>query len=83
MHVLATGQVQGVGFRATTQMYAMQLKLRGSARNLSDGSVEIYLSGSQPMIQKLLDTLKNDFDCSLSAKEVEDNRSFDRFSIEG
>ncbi|WP_439646460.1 acylphosphatase [Lacticaseibacillus thailandensis] len=36
----------GVGFRATTQMVAMRMQIRGDVRNQSDGSVLIHAVGS-------------------------------------
>ena len=39
------GRVQGVGFRAFTQASANELGLTGYARNLDDGSVEVYAAG--------------------------------------
>jgi acylphosphatase len=44
---LIRGRVQGVGFRYFAQHAASGLGLTGYARNLDDGSVEIYASGSQ------------------------------------
>ncbi len=40
------GRVQGVGFRYFAQHAASGLGLTGYARNLDDGSVEVYASGS-------------------------------------
>jgi acylphosphatase len=39
------GRVQGVGFRYFTQHAASALGLTGYARNLDDGSVEVYAAG--------------------------------------
>jgi acylphosphatase len=39
------GRVQGVGFRYFAQQAASALALRGYARNLEDGSVEVYAAG--------------------------------------
>lgn len=50
MHVIVHGRVQGVGFRALVRSYAEQLRLNGTACNLADGSVEIYLQGTQPQL---------------------------------
>jgi acylphosphatase len=42
---LIRGRVQGVGFRYFAQQAASALDLRGYARNLDDGSVEVYAAG--------------------------------------
>jgi len=39
------GRVQGVGFRNFAQRAASGLGLTGHARNLDDGSVEVYAAG--------------------------------------
>ncbi|PSO04628.1 hypothetical protein B9Q12_02050, partial [Candidatus Marsarchaeota G2 archaeon ECH_B_SAG-G06] len=39
------GVVQGVGFRAYARSLANSLSLSGYAKNLPDGSVEIFVQG--------------------------------------
>ena len=56
-----SGRVQGVGFRYTTHYYAERLHITGSVKNLSDGRVELIMQGPQESIQKLLQTLKEQF----------------------
>ncbi len=48
-----TGKVQGVFFRASARSEALRLGLRGHARNLSDGSVDVYAAGSREAIEAL------------------------------
>jgi len=48
-----TGQVQGVYFRHSTRLQALGLALRGFARNLPDGSVEVVAHGSSDAVEKL------------------------------
>jgi len=45
LHVLATGLVQGVGFRWFVRETARQLDLAGWVLNRSDGSVEVMAEG--------------------------------------
>ena len=52
------GQVQGVGFRYFTQQEAVRLNLRGYAKNLDDGSVEVLACGNDEQVEKLLAWLK-------------------------
>jgi len=48
-----TGKVQGVFFRAGTRTEAQRLGLRGHARNLPDGSVEVVAVGDSKAIDAL------------------------------
>ena len=45
--IVVRGKVQGVGFRNATWRKAMELGIRGSVRNLDDGSVEILASPTE------------------------------------
>ncbi|MCK4303432.1 MAG: acylphosphatase [Candidatus Eisenbacteria sp.] len=51
------GRVQGVCFRMETVSTARNLGLRGFARNLPDGSVEVVANGDQGTLESLLDFL--------------------------
>ena len=48
-----TGVVQGVFFRASTVQQATRLGLRGWARNLADGRVEVLAAGSSEALATL------------------------------
>jgi acylphosphatase len=48
-----TGKVQGVFFRQSTRIEAKRLGLRGTARNLSDGSVEVFALGEALAVDEL------------------------------
>jgi acylphosphatase len=48
-----SGRVQGVGFRYFVQDRALELGLRGFARNLADGRVEVYATGDQEKLNEL------------------------------
>jgi len=50
---LVSGRVQRVGFRAAVRRRAQQLGLRGRARNLRDGRVEVIAAGSPDAVQAL------------------------------
>jgi acylphosphatase len=50
---LLTGRVQGVFFRASTRERALKLGLRGHAKNLADGRVEVLAEGDASAIDAL------------------------------
>jgi acylphosphatase len=50
---LVTGKVQGVWFRAATRERALALQLRGFARNLADGGVEVVATGADAALDEL------------------------------
>lgn len=51
-HVIVTGRVQGVFFRAATRDAALDLGLDGWVRNLPDGSVEAVFEGSRDLVER-------------------------------
>jgi acylphosphatase len=50
---LVGGRVQGVWFRAATREQALRLQLRGFARNLADGGVEVVAVGGDAALAEL------------------------------
>jgi acylphosphatase len=50
---IVSGKVQGVWFRASTRDQANTLGLRGYARNLADGRVEVLAAGDDAAIDRL------------------------------
>jgi acylphosphatase len=52
------GKVQGVFFRASTREQASALGLRGYAKNLPDGRVDILAVGDAEAIDQLADWLR-------------------------
>lgn len=55
---LIKGKVQGVGFRASTKRVADKLGVKGYAKNLADGRVEVVMQASEKKIQKMLSFLE-------------------------
>jgi acylphosphatase len=47
------GRVQGVGYRYFVQKWANSLGIRGYARNLDDGNVEVYAIGTPEQLSNL------------------------------
>ncbi len=54
-HVVISGRVQGVAFRARTKSTADSLGLKGWVRNVSDGSVEAVFEGKEDALKSMLD----------------------------
>jgi len=54
-----TGKVQGVYFRHSTRLEAERLSLRGYARNLADGSVEVEAHGAGAAVEALRQWLRH------------------------
>ena len=54
VRAVVVGHVQGVWFRANTMQEARLLGVRGYARNLSDGSVEIVAEGEASAVDSLM-----------------------------
>jgi acylphosphatase len=50
---LIFGKVQGVYFRHSTRLEARRLAIRGIARNLPDGSVEVVAHGDVAAVEEL------------------------------
>lgn len=58
LHVLVSGKVQQVGFRAATRREALRLGVTGHARNLADGQVEVVMSGEEEAVTALAQWLR-------------------------
>jgi len=54
VRLLIRGRVQGVGFRATARYEGQRLGVDLTARNLSDGSVQIDATGAPEAIDDLI-----------------------------
>ncbi|MES2670433.1 MAG: acylphosphatase [Pseudomonadota bacterium] len=54
-----SGRVQGVAFRAHTRAQALTLDLRGHARNLADGRVEVLAVGDAEAVERLAAWLRH------------------------
>lgn len=51
VHLLVTGKVQGVFFRQTMKVRAVENGVSGWVRNLEDGRVEAVLEGDGPGVE--------------------------------
>ncbi len=57
-HIIVSGRVQGVGFRAFAARIASKYGLAGGVRNLDDGRVEVDVEGEKTAIDALLQELR-------------------------
>jgi acylphosphatase len=58
-HVVISGRVQGVGFRAWTEIMADQRGIEGWVRNLRDGSVEALFAGAEESVLAMLELCRD------------------------
>ena len=54
VHLIITGRVQGVFFRASTVAQAQRLGLTGWVANSPDGSVEVIAEGTRARTEELI-----------------------------
>jgi acylphosphatase len=54
VHVVVSGNVQGVGYRYTARMIATGAGVTGWVRNLRDGTVEAEVEGSDAAVDEML-----------------------------
>jgi acylphosphatase len=72
--VYYSGQVQGVGFRATAASIARRHPgVRGWVRNLSDGRVELFADGNAEVVEAFLADLRE-----YMAEYIQGEDTFDR-----
>ncbi len=60
-HLIVAGEVQGIGFRAAAYQLARELGLVGSAQNLADGTVEVYVQGNRHDLDRFLEKIQMKF----------------------
>lgn len=77
MHAIVKGRVQGIGFRALTRYHALGLGIKGTVKNLPDGSVEIYAQGSRQRLEELIKLLGEE----VGSGEIHDT-SIEYFPVE-
>ncbi len=58
VHIIVSGNVQGVFFRYNTRRLALNLNLKGFARNLENGDVEVIAEGNEEAIKELIEFCK-------------------------
>jgi acylphosphatase len=54
VHVVISGRVQGVWYRASTRQKAEELGLTGWVKNTADGNVEAVFEGDESTVHKMI-----------------------------
>lgn len=84
-HLLISGRVQGVSFRANTRRKAQQLGIKGWVRNTEDGKVEAVVEGEKEQIEKLIEWAEHGPRLAkvenIEVDWKEDKDEFDEFKI--
>tara|TARA_B100001971_G_C18266628_1_gene593511 strand:+ start:6530 stop:6802 length:273 start_codon:yes stop_codon:yes gene_type:complete len=79
------GMVQGVFFRANAKRMAESLGLRGYAKNMPDGSVEVVAEGLEEKIKKLIEFCKKGPEAAvvkrIDVKFEEASNEFEGFEV--
>jgi acylphosphatase len=85
VHVMISGRVQGVWFRANTKRKAEDLGLTGWVKNTEDGKVEAVFEGNEDDIQKMVSWCHTGSESSrvtnVEVRYQDFTNEFDRFQI--
>ena len=82
-NITVTGRVQGVGFRYACRNMANSLGIKGSVKNLYDGSVYIEAEGTELQLRHFIEwctngpSYANVTDIKVSNDELKEFRYFD------
>jgi acylphosphatase len=84
IHVLVSGDVQGVGFRQYIRYQARKLNIKGWVKNLPEGKVEAVFTGSSESVEKMIEfSRKGPVLADVNNVEIEElpDLKFDSFEI--
>ena len=81
VRITVSGFVQGVGFRWFVLRQAQSLGLKGYARNLNSGQVEVVASGDKGLIDELVKSLRvGPSYASVSGVQLEEINTDEKFN---
>ena len=82
-HLIATGRVQGVGFRQFVAATARELDITGWVRNRADGSVEAVVAGTPEAVEIMIERTRRGpaLAAVTDLKVGEAQGSFERFEL--
>ncbi|WP_174733676.1 acylphosphatase [Mesobacillus harenae] len=85
VQIIVSGNVQGVGYRYFSQMKAIQHDIRGWAKNLPDGKVEISALGLEEGLNKFINEIRHGNPFSnvenVEVNEIERSENYSSFTI--
>lgn len=85
LHILVSGWVQGVGFRYFARTKAAMFNIKGYAKNLPDGKVEVVAEGQKEDLDKYVMELRRGPTLArvtnLKIKEFPSTRKYQTFRI--
>ena len=80
-----SGNVQGVGFRATAVMIARDHPVVGYVKNLPDGRVQLFVEGEEEAVKKFLTAVRNRWKKNIEKEQTEEKPAagkYKKFTIE-
>jgi acylphosphatase len=69
-----TGNVQGVGFRATAVKIARDYPVVGWVKNLSDGRVQLFAEGPPEQVDKFLKAIREHWKGDIEKEQTEEQK---------
>jgi acylphosphatase len=77
--VYYSGNVQGVGFRATAVMIARDFSVTGWVKNLADGRVQLLAEGPEEEVTRFLKAVRDHWKGDIKKEETEDQKPTGKF----
>ncbi len=85
IHLLISGKVQGVFYRAGAKRKAEELDLKGWVRNTPDNKVEIVAEGEEDKLREMIEWCYNGSSgavvSDIKTEWMEAEKKFDKFEI--
>ena len=85
LQIVVSGKVQGVGYRYFAQMKAVQFRITGWAKNRSDGTVEMVITGTKENLDLFIEEIRrgNPFSTvdQIEIHEVQRTEKYSSFTI--
>jgi acylphosphatase len=77
--VYYTGDVQGVGFRATAETIARDYPVTGWVKNLADGRVQLLAEGPADALQAFLTAIRARWKDNIKKEEIKEEKVSGKF----